>query len=66
MRTCMQTSSRIQRNLGVNRIEGDVKDVIQDSVSGFIKELRLSDGSVVNGDFFIDCTGFKGSLLSNV
>ena len=50
-------------NLGVNRIEGDVKDVIQNSVSGFIEELRLSDGSVVNGDFFIDCTGFKGLLI---
>ena len=50
-------------NLGVNRIEGDVKDVIQNSESGFIEELRLSDGSVVNGDFFIDCTGFKGLLI---
>ena len=50
-------------NLGVNRVEGEVKDVAQHSESGFITELKLSDESVIKGDFFLDCTGFKGLLI---
>ena len=50
-------------NLGVNRIEGEVRDVMQNSESGFITGLRLSDESIIQGDFFLDCTGFKGLLI---
>jgi len=49
--------------LGVKRIEGTVKHVQQDSQSGFIKGIELQDGHVIEGDFFIDCTGFRGLLI---
>ncbi|MBU2887499.1 tryptophan 7-halogenase [Gilvimarinus agarilyticus] len=53
-----------QRN--VKRTEGLVKDVKQDPDNGFITELHLKDGGVVSGDFFIDCSGFKGLLIEKV
>lgn len=52
-----------QRN-GVKRIEGLVKHVNTDSHSGNILSLGLADGSVVAGDLFIDCSGFKGVLIN--
>lgn len=49
--------------LGVSRIEGKVDDVHQDSQSGFITGIKLQDGQVIEGDFFLDCTGFRGLLI---
>lgn len=48
---------------GTTRIEGKVAEVTQDSTSGFIKSLRLESGQVIEGDLFIDCTGFRGLLI---
>lgn len=50
-------------NLGVVRLEGKVISAEQDLDSGFIKRLHLDDGSTLDGDFFIDCTGFRGLLI---
>lgn len=47
----------------VRRIEGTVVDVEQNPSNGFIQSITLSEGLVVTGDFFIDCTGFKSLLL---
>lgn len=49
--------------LGVVRREGKVVRVEQDSHSGFIKNLHLESGEILAGDFFIDCTGFRGLLI---
>ena len=49
--------------LGVTRIEGLVEDVFQDADSGDITGLKLKSGEVINGDFFIDCSGFRGLLI---
>ncbi|WP_331347032.1 tryptophan halogenase family protein [Cellvibrio sp. UBA7661] len=49
--------------LGVVRQEGKVDRVEQDAESGFITRLHLDDGKVLEGDFFIDCTGFRGLLI---
>lgn len=46
---------------GVVRIEDTVNDA-ELTASGNIKSLRLNVGQLVNADFFIDCTGFKGIL----
>lgn len=48
---------------GTKRIEGKVVSVGQNSKNGHIQSLTLENGEVVNGDFFIDCTGFIGLLI---
>ena len=48
---------------GVKRIEGIVSSVKTNETTGFIERLRLDDQSEVSGDFFIDCSGFKGLLI---
>ncbi|MDJ0751811.1 MAG: tryptophan 7-halogenase [Woeseiaceae bacterium] len=49
--------------LGVIRTEGQVVDVVQNPESGFIESLDLDGGKRVEGDFFVDCTGFRGLLI---
>ncbi|MYG13977.1 MAG: tryptophan 7-halogenase [Gammaproteobacteria bacterium] len=48
---------------GAVRQEGRIDRVEQDSESGFITGLRLQSGQLVEGDLFIDCTGFRGLLI---
>lgn len=48
---------------GVRRLEGMIKDVQKDLQSGDIKALLLDSGELVEGDLFIDCTGFRSLLL---
>lgn len=48
---------------GVKRKEGKIKSVQQHSESGFITSLTMESGEVIEGDLFIDCTGFRGLLI---
>ena len=48
---------------GVKRIEGKVTNVKRNSENGFISHVQLEDGTTINGDFFVDCTGFYGLLI---
>ncbi len=50
-------------NLGVKHIAADVTSVSLDGNS-CIQHVVLSDGTNVEGDLFIDCTGFKRLLIS--
>jgi len=50
-----------ERN-GATRIEGKVVDVSLDSENGNIASLEMDSGSVIRGDFFFDCTGFRALL----
>ena len=50
-------------NAGVRRIEGLVESVHRDGGSGDIAFIALADGTQVEADFFIDCTGFRSLLL---
>lgn len=50
-------------SFGVVRKEGKVLHVEQDANSGYITRLHLENGSILAGDFFIDCTGFRGLLI---
>ncbi|HEY2416678.1 MAG TPA: tryptophan halogenase family protein [Steroidobacteraceae bacterium] len=47
---------------GLERTEGKVTQVRRRD-DGFIKSVVLADGHEIEGDFFIDCTGFKGLLI---
>ena len=47
---------------GVTRIEGRVVEARQDE-GGDVTALVLDDGRVVEGDLFIDCSGFIGLLI---
>jgi tryptophan halogenase len=49
--------------LGVRRIEGKIVEVKTDPASGFVESLVMESGERVEGDFFIDCTGFRGLLI---
>jgi len=48
---------------GVKRIEGKITEVDKDSKTGDIKSLQLANGKVIEGQLFIDCTGFAGLLI---
>lgn len=53
---------KISEGLGVNRVEGEISSVVKNN-DGFIESLQLKSGSRIEGDLFIDCTGFKGLLI---
>jgi tryptophan halogenase len=48
---------------GVTRIEGRIEDVEQDGETGSITAVRLGDDRRIEGDFFVDCSGFRSLLL---
>ena len=47
---------------GLKRIEGKIRQVRQNPENGYIEALLLEDGTTVEGDLFIDCTGGRAVL----
>lgn len=54
---------KIAEARGVKRTEGLVEHVERAPEDGSVTALILKDGRRISGDFFIDCTGFKGLLI---
>ncbi len=50
------------RPRGVKKTQAKVKNVEKDD-KGFIRQLHLDSGERVQGDFFIDCSGFRALLI---
>jgi tryptophan halogenase len=48
---------------GVTRVEGKIAKVEQRSTDGFISALVLENQDRIDGQLFIDCTGFRGLLI---
>jgi tryptophan halogenase len=54
---------RLAESRRVVRTEGRVIEVVQNGTSGFIEALILQNGTRVEGELFIDCSGFRGLLI---
>ncbi|MEE4316327.1 MAG: tryptophan halogenase family protein, partial [Erythrobacter sp.] len=54
---------RFAESRGVVRKEGRVIDVSLRGADGFIEAVTLDDGTRIAGEFFVDCSGFRGLLI---
>lgn len=53
----------VAESRGVQRVEGRIVQVSQREPDGHVDGLLLASGQRVEGDFFIDCSGFRGLLI---
>ena len=55
---------RLAEQAGVRRVEGIIDQVSLDPSNGNITHLLTKSGQIIEGDLFIDCTGFRGRLIA--
>ena len=48
---------------GTKRVEGRIQEVVLNSESGDITALKLDGDRTIEGDLFLDCTGFRALLI---
>ena len=53
----------VAEGIGVTRTEGIVNSVQRDAESGFVKSVTMDNGEVIEGELFIDCSGFRALLI---
>ena len=56
---------RIAEAAGVDRTEGKVAEVRQNGESGHVEAVVLEDGTAIDGELFIDCSGFRALLVGD-
>jgi tryptophan halogenase len=47
---------------GINVIDGELESIVENK-DGYITSLNLKDGTIVDSEFFFDCSGFKRLLI---
>ncbi|MCE4557816.1 tryptophan halogenase family protein [Roseateles cellulosilyticus] len=50
---------------GVQRVEGTIVRVETSAENGFVTAVQLRDGRRIEGDLFIDCSGFRALLIGD-
>ncbi|MCE3519265.1 tryptophan 7-halogenase, partial [Escherichia coli] len=50
---------RLSEGAGVTRIEGTLHHVERDAATGFVTALTTERGERIEGELFIDCSGFR-------
>lgn len=56
---------KLAEGRGVERSEGKIVSVKQNIENGHIQNVELESGELIEGEFFIDCSGFKGLLIES-
>jgi len=56
----------IAESAGVLRVEGKLRDVHRENETGFVTALTTERGERLEGDLFVDCSGFRALLIDGI